>query len=126
MQKKIWASILVIQFFASAFIFIAPGAVSDPVFNQDSDGVASVKWDFNNTSHYMVTNASLEPGYANLSLYESVWSKRSLQDFLNGTSTDLNISGNGNVSLSITGKSEILGNGNFTDPGLLPGEAPGR
>jgi hypothetical protein len=91
-------------------------AASDPTLISDSEGIATVSWNFADAEDYYITNVSLEPGFANLSFYETEWMKQTQQQLDNGTLSNLDISPSGRIALAMTDTVQLLGNGNFTSP----------
>ncbi len=104
-------------------VILSQLSLSEPTDTDNNDGTRLAVWSFDDIKDYTIDNITLEQGTAELSLYESSWLQETSSDFSNGMNiNNLNISPDGDLSLSIISPVELLMNGGF-DKGTIGSNA---
>jgi uncharacterized repeat protein (TIGR01451 family) len=87
-----------------------------PLTQDNMDGTHTVTWDFADPDDYLSTGITIQNGEARLSYIYSSWITDALDDFAAGTTVNLSAAAPGRLELEVSPVTELVRNGNFTDP----------
>ncbi len=118
MKRKLLGSFVLFSLLLSS-ILLSGIVTSDPADIDKLDGTRTATWDFGDPNDYSIMNTTMDSGKTNLSMYTSYWNQETFADLDTGLVKDrVEISGNGNMTLTFNSGIELLKNRDFSDPAL--------